>query len=65
MFVPFGFTMIFSSDINSKGNLSLFMGNTANTILFKSYSSVVLCPYFLYTFNIVILSKFEDINNKI
>lgn len=65
MFVFLGIIVIFFLDINLKVNLLLFMGNIVNIILFMLYSLVVLCFYFLYIFNIVMLLKFEDINNKI
>lgn len=65
MFVFLGIIVIFFLDINLKGNLLFFMGNIVNIILFMLYSLVVLCFYFLYIFNIVMLLKFEDINNKI
>lgn len=65
MFVFLGIIVIFFLDINLKVNLLFFMGNIVNIILFMLYSLVVLCFYFLYIFNIVMLLKFEDINNKI
>lgn len=60
MFVFLGIIVIFFLDINLKGNLLFFMGNIVNIILFMLYSLVVLCFYFLYIFNIVMLLKFED-----
>lgn len=60
MFVFLGIIVIFFLDINLKVNLLFFMGNIVNIILFMLYSLVVLCFYFLYIFNIVMLLKFED-----